>query len=144
MYGYNAHKKNQGFFFYLSIYLRLAEDGNIFRSYPFSLWPRGAKQRTQTQWQEFLGVGKFQGSEEQTCCSHHSMKEACHKKWDCVQSWEPCSLKESHRIICFWSSLELNSDFLLSAMSDFSMAILEPGHSLHVPSWLTAMGDTLR
>lgn len=51
----NQTNKNTLFFFFpihksffLSIDLRLAGDGSIFRSCPFSLQPRGAKQRTQT------------------------------------------------------------------------------------------------
>lgn len=59
-YGYDAHEKSPFFFFYLSIYLRLAGPWDL-RPCLFSLWPRGAKQRAQTQWWEFLG-GKAVGT----------------------------------------------------------------------------------
>lgn len=138
--------KHQGLIFpptHLSMYQRLARHSTILRSYPFSLASRGAKKRTHShQWQEFLGGNTVRNS----LAAHTTeWKEDATRNGSMFSHESQVAQFGYKRPTPESLVLELHRDFLLSVMLlGFSLALFEPGHSLHVHSWLRAMRGTLK
>lgn len=123
----NKHPPLIIFFSHLSMYQRLARHSSIFRSSA----PE-ERRKGQSQWQEFLSGKTIRNS---LAANTTELKKDAPRNGSMFGHESQVGQFGYKRFILESLVLELHGDFLLSVMLlGFSMALLEPDHSLHVHS----------